>query len=94
MAKLKTGRHTSALRESRRSLRRKSVNDAWRKRIKAVAKKLKQAVAKKDAEAAKKLIREAFSLWDRAAKKKVIHKNKASNHKSRMMKLYNKLSAK
>lgn len=90
MAKLKTGRHTSAIRESRRALRRKKVNDAWRRRIKAIAKKIEVAVTKKDETTAKQLLKEAFSLLDKAAKKKVIHKNKAANQKSRLSKLYNK----
>ncbi len=94
MAKLKTGRHTSAIREYRRSLRRRKVNDAWRSKIKTIAKKVEKAVAQKDKQNVKELVKKAFSMWDKAAKKKIIHKNKAANQKSRLMKLYNKLSAK
>jgi small subunit ribosomal protein S20 len=91
MAKIKkTGRHTSALREDRRSSRRERVNDRWRLSIKSTAKKIKAAVAKKDADSAKKLLREVFTLLDRAAKKKVIHPNKADRSKSRLAKLINR----
>ncbi|MDI6757752.1 MAG: 30S ribosomal protein S20 [Endomicrobiia bacterium] len=91
MAKIKkTGRHTSALREDRRSSRRKDVNDRWRVAIKSIAKKIKAAVDKKNTAEAKNLLREAFTLLDRAAKKKVIHTKKADRRKSRLSKLINR----
>ncbi len=95
MAKIKkTGRHTSALRENRRAQRRKDVNDKWRAAIKSIAKKISEAVSKKDSQKAQELLKEAYRILDRAAKKKVIHPNKASRKKSRLSKLVQKSLAK
>ena len=45
------------------------------------------AVKAKDADAAKKALNVAFSEWDKAKKKNVIHKNAAANQKARLSKL-------
>ncbi len=94
MAKLKTGRHTSAIRETRRALRRKKVNDVWRGKIKTSVKKFKKYIAEKKLDEAKKTLGEINSILDRAVKKKVIHRNKAANQKSRLSISLNKVSSK
>jgi len=94
MAKIKkTGRHTSALRENRRAARRRAVNNRWRLAIKSTAKKISEAVAAKDVAKAQTLLKEAYRLLDRAAKKKVIHTNKADRKKSRLAQLVSKAIA-
>lgn len=93
MAKLKTGRHTSALKELRKSHKRKVRNDAQRKLIRSLAKKVEAAIAKKDAEGAKTLLTQAFSAWDKAAKNNIVHWKAASRKKSRLSsKLHSLLS--
>jgi small subunit ribosomal protein S20 len=74
MAKLKTGRHTSALKEVRKAEKRTVRNVATKSKIKTMAKKVEAAVKAKDAEAAKAALKSAFSEWDKAEKKNVIHK--------------------
>ena len=90
MAKLKTGKHTSPKREARRALKHKRVNDSWNAKIKSISKKVALAVGRNDRQKAKELLSEAFRLYDRAAKKKAIHANKAANQKSRLAVLCNK----
>jgi len=92
MAKLKTGRHTSALKELRKSVRRQERNLSVRTKIKTLVKKVEDAVAKKDAALAKTLLTDAFSQWDKAAKRNVIHANAASNQKARLSKLVQAVS--
>lgn len=87
MAKLKTGRHTSALKEVRKAAKRTVRNVATKSKIKTMAKKVEAAVKAKDTEAAKAALKGAFSEWDKAKKKNVIHKNAASNQKARLSKL-------
>lgn len=84
MAKLKTGRHTSALKEGRKSLRRRERNNAQRKAIRSLAKSVEEAISKKDAEGAKTLLTKAFSAWDKAAQNNVVHWKAAARKKSRL----------
>jgi len=87
MAKLKTGRHTSALKEVRKAEKRNARNTATNSKIKSLAKKVEAAVKAKDKETAQKTLNLAFSEWDKAKKKNVIHKNAAANQKARLSKL-------
>lgn len=86
MAKLKTGRHTSALKEARKAEKRTAMNAAMKSKIRALAKKVEAAVKAKDVEAAKAALKKAFSEWDKAQKKNVIHKNAAANKKAKLAK--------
>ncbi|HBU70279.1 MAG TPA: 30S ribosomal protein S20 [Elusimicrobia bacterium] len=92
MAKLKTGRHTSALKEHRKSKRRAAQNLSVKSKIKTLVKKVEEAVAKKDLKSAQELLRTAFSEWDKAARRNVIHKNAASNQRARLSKLVHSIS--
>ena len=74
MAKLKTGRHTSALKEARKAAKRTDRNYSTKSKIKTIAKKVEAAVKAKDKDAAQKALNVAFSEWDKAKKKNVIHK--------------------
>jgi small subunit ribosomal protein S20 len=87
MAKLKTGRHTSALKENRKAVKRAERNRAVRSKIKNIVRKVEAAAAAKDKTAAADLLKSAFSLWDRASKTHVIHDNAAANQKARLAKL-------
>ncbi len=93
MAKLKTGRHTSALKELRKSTRRKEQNRTVKSKIRTLVKNVESAVEKKDADLASKLLKTAFSEWDKAARRHVIHANAASNQKARLSKLVHSISA-
>lgn len=70
----------SAKKKLRQDKRRTAINIRYRNKLRVV---LKQAREKKT----KKTIKEAYRALDRAAKRKVIHKNKAARLKSRLVKL-------
>jgi small subunit ribosomal protein S20 len=93
MAKLKTGRHTSALKELRKSERRRERNRSLQSKLRTLVKKVEDAVSKKDATLAKNLMNSAFSEWDKAARKNLIHSNAAANQKARLSKLVSSLPA-
>jgi small subunit ribosomal protein S20 len=76
--------HKSAIRQHRRSLRRKAVNTRNTSALRTSVKKLRTAVQNKDQETARKLLPQVFSSIDRAVKKGTIHKNTGSRTKSRL----------
>jgi len=76
--------HKSAVRQHRRSLRRKAVNTRNTTALRTRMKKLRTAVQNKDQDTARKLLPEVFSSIDRAVKKGTIHKNTGSRYKSRL----------
>ena len=84
MAKLKTGRHTSALKAARQAVKHTDSNLEIRSRIHTIARKVEAAVAQKDAKTAKSLLSEAFAAWDKAAKTGVVHWRAASRKKARL----------
>lgn len=84
MAKLKTGRHTSALKAFRQSERNAEHNRIVRSRIRTIARKVETAVAQKDAKTANSLLNEAFSAWDKAAKTGIVHHRAAARKKARL----------
>ena len=91
MAKLKTGRHTSALKAHRQAERRAVHNVQVRGRIRTLARKVEAAVAGKDAKTAQALLAEAFEAWDKAAKTGIVHWRAASRKKSRLAQHVGKL---
>ncbi|MDR2066578.1 MAG: 30S ribosomal protein S20 [Endomicrobium sp.] len=91
MAKLKTGRHTSALKEVRKTDKRTQRNISIKSKIKTSIKKVEQAVKSNDVKLALEQLAIAFSVCDKAAKKNVVHYNAASNQKARLSKLISKI---
>ena len=89
MAKLKTGRHTGALKAQRQAEKRNSQNKGLMKQVRVNTKKVIAAV---EAEAADVLdtLKKAASSIDKAAKKKTIHWKTAARKKSRLAKAVNK----
>ena len=84
MAKLKTGRHTSALKAHRQSDTHAEHNLTIRSKIRTLARKVETAVTAKDAKSAKTYLDEAFAAWDKAAKSGIVHWRAASRKKSRL----------
>ncbi|MBI5554817.1 MAG: 30S ribosomal protein S20 [Elusimicrobia bacterium] len=84
MTKLKMGRHTSAIKESRKNIARHRTNSQIKNQIKQLIKDVSAAIAKKDSAAAKSTMLKAFTALDKAAKKNILSKNNASRKKSRM----------
>ena len=76
----------SAKKALRASLRKKENNDLTRAKIKSAVKGVRAAVKTEDKKTPE-LLSKAYRELDLAAKKNVIHKNKASRLKSRLTKL-------
>jgi small subunit ribosomal protein S20 len=76
--------HKSAIRQERRSIRRKAVNTRNTSALRTRIKKIRAAIENKDQEAAHQLLPSVFSSIDRAVKKGTIHKNTGSRYKSRL----------
>ena len=77
----------SAKKALRGSLVKKAMNDRNKKNIKESVKKIEKLVKEKKQAEAKKLLPEAYSVIDKAAKRGVIKKNTASRKKSRLSKI-------
>ncbi len=86
MAKLKTGRHTSAIKAQRQAVKRTSQNKGLKKNIRVAA---KEVLATKEVKSLKKV----SSALDKAAKKGVLHWKSAARKKSRLAKTVNKAAA-
>ena len=78
--------HKSAIKRIRSSARRKTRNTGQESAMKTVIKKVR---GEKDKVKAAAALKEAVSLLDRLAQKRVIHPNKASNQKSKLTRLVN-----
>jgi len=76
-----------------RSTKRKTVyNDRLRKRIKRSEKNFKDSIKEGDRERAEASLKQTYKVLDKAAKKNVIKKGKASRKRSRLASQLNKLS--
>ena len=82
MAKLKTGRHTSAIKAQRQAVKRTSANKGLTKKVRLATKTVKASAAKKSA-TLKDDLKKANSCIDKAAKT-------AARKKSRLAKAANK----
>ncbi len=80
--------HKSAEKRIRANEVKRVRNRYQHKTTRTAIKKLKATTVKSDAEA---LLKEVSSMIDKLAKKSVIHKKKASNQKSKLAKLVNKI---
>ena len=81
--------HKSALKRIRSNAAKRLRNRYQAKTTRNAIKKLRNTTS---AEEAKSLLPRVISMLDRLAKKNVIHKNKASNNKSKLTKHVNSLS--
>lgn len=81
--------HKSAIKRHRQSLKRREMNRARKSELKTWIKKVRTASDKATAQEAYKKV---VSLLDKLASKGIIHKNKASNQKSRLALFINKLT--
>lgn len=76
----------SAKKAFRQSERRKRNNALNKDKIKTLEKKIERLLKEKKVDEAKKLLPEIYKALDKAAKRNVIRKNKASRRKSRIAK--------
>jgi small subunit ribosomal protein S20 len=82
--------HKSALKRIRQTGRRTLHNRQYRSAMKTM---IKNVLAAKDQQAAEKDLLAAVSLLDKLAQRRIIHRNKAANQKSRLTRFFNKLPA-
>jgi small subunit ribosomal protein S20 len=73
----------SAEKKDRQDKNRKARNESYKGKIETVMKSVKKGVKGKKGD----LLNKAYSVIDKAAKKNVIHKNKAARMKSRVSRL-------
>lgn len=71
---------------------RRMRNMAAKSRIKTATKKYKEAVEAGNKELAQPLLKDLISLLDKAAGKKLIHKNAAARKKSKLQKAFNAMA--
>jgi small subunit ribosomal protein S20 len=78
---------------ARSSERKRQRNRSTRSVTKTAILKTEKLIESNELESAQKALAEASSIIDKAAKKKVIHRNTASRRKSRLAKKLNKAKA-
>ena len=77
-------RHKSAIRQHRRSLRRKSVNTQAKSALRTQMRKVREAIEAEDREGSAKMLPGVYRVIDTAVKKGAIKKNTGSRYKSRL----------
>ncbi|HLU20616.1 MAG TPA: 30S ribosomal protein S20 [Pusillimonas sp.] len=73
-----------ARKRARQSIARNKHNSSMRSMMRTAIKRVRQAIDAGDKAAATEILQKATSVIDRVADKKIIHKNKAARHKSRL----------
>lgn len=73
----------SAKKALRVSLRRRSINDRWRSKLRSLERTFRKAVTGKQREEAQRLYRELQSTLDRMARRNIVHRNTVARTKSR-----------
>lgn len=73
-----------ARKRARQSVARNKHNSSMRSMLRTSIKRVRQAIDAGDKAVATDVLQKATSIIDRVADKKIIHKNKAARHKSRL----------
>ena len=73
-----------ARKRARQAIKRRARNFSQRSELRTAIKSVRKAIAAGDKTAAQKVLSESMSTIDSIADKKIIHKNKAARHKSRL----------
>ncbi|HEU4622164.1 MAG TPA: 30S ribosomal protein S20 [Burkholderiaceae bacterium] len=73
-----------ARKRARQSVQINAANSALRSRYRTAVKGVRKAIASGDKAAATTSFRAAVSVIDKIADKRIVHKNKAARHKSRL----------
>ncbi len=77
-------RHKSAIKQHRRSLRRKAVNTRTKSALRTKMRKVREAIKAKDRETAAQMLPGLYREIDKSVKKRTIKKNTGSRYKSRL----------
>lgn len=81
----------SATKALRVSARKRAINNVWRHKVKHALLAVRDAINEKNAAAAKTTFAVAEKALDRAARRNIIHPNKAARKKSRLKQAISKL---
>lgn len=73
-----------ARKRARQALKRRAHNFSLRSQLRTAIKRVRKAIATGDKSAAQAALQQSVGVVDRIADKKIIHKNKAARHKSRL----------
>ncbi len=73
-----------ARKRARQAIKRRARNFSQRSELRTAIKSVRKAIAAGDKAAAQQALGESMSTIDSIADKKIIHKNKAARHKSRL----------
>ena len=73
-----------AAKRAKKSVKQRAANVSLRTTLRTAIKKVQKAIAGGDAKAAQDALRSEMSTIDSIADKRIIHKNKAARHKSRL----------
>lgn len=90
MPQTKVKKNLSALKEARKNLRRNQRNSKVKSELKSLVKKINKTVEKKDTAKAQEMLKLAFSRFDKAAQKRIIHPHQAARKKSQLSLLISK----
>jgi small subunit ribosomal protein S20 len=82
-----------AAKRSKQANKQRAANMSLRTTLRSAIKKVQKAIATGDAKAAEAALRAEQSTIDSIADKRIIHKNKAARHKSRLAKQVKALGA-
>ncbi len=77
-------KHASALKAHRQSLKRREHNRQLRSQLRTALKAVRTAIDSNDLAAARTALGDTIALIDRMASKRIIHRNAANRHKSRL----------
>tara|TARA_B100000315_G_C14415386_1_gene512986 strand:+ start:293 stop:565 length:273 start_codon:yes stop_codon:yes gene_type:complete len=84
----------TSIKDLRQSKKRRLKNLGVKNKLKTTIKKFKKSLESTEKQAREESLKEMCKVLDRAASKKIIHKNKAARKKSRLSKLMKKAPAK
>ncbi len=84
----------SQIKRMRQAKVRRLRNKAVKSEIKTLISKFEEAISQGDLEKAKENLKETIRHLDKAVSKGVIHKNRAADKKSKLMKRFNALESK
>jgi small subunit ribosomal protein S20 len=73
-----------ARKRARQAVKQRAHNASQRAALRTAIKRVRQAIATGDKAAAQSVFSQSMSIIDRIADKKIVHKNKAARHKSRL----------
>ncbi|MBC7363772.1 MAG: 30S ribosomal protein S20 [Candidatus Aminicenantes bacterium] len=79
-------RHKSAIKQHRRSLRRRAINQRNKSMMRTYIKKVREAIESGNRQEALELLPKVFKIIDKTVAKGAIHKNTGSRYKSRLSK--------